>query len=298
MGPAAGWRWLMDAVNLGGRNTRAVFGGAALLMVVALVPTLVQLVMQQGMGMTGEAATLGLLGFSLLYSLLLMGPLSAGYLRVLHASETGAPTRPGAIFQVFGGGQGAGSVIAMLLGLTVIGLLLFGLLAMVFGGDFFARIGSWMMALETAEPGTTPDLPALPDGIGTLMGLLFILGLFFNGVYAIALGQVALGRTGPGTALADGLLGALRNLLPLLVLTVVVMVLGLVALLVVALVVALLAGLGSLVHPALGIALAAPVYLAVLVGVYVVMFGVMYAIWRDVCAAPPDAGGGQHEVAA
>ena len=39
MGPASGWRWISNAVNLGGGNPRAVLGGAALLMAVALVPT-------------------------------------------------------------------------------------------------------------------------------------------------------------------------------------------------------------------------------------------------------------------
>lgn len=297
MGPGAGLRWLMNALNLGGRNPRAVFGGAALLMLVALVPTVVQLVVQEGLGIHDQAIVLGLVGFSLLYSLLLMGPLSAGYLRVLHAAETGAPTRATAIFGVFGPGGGAARVVLVLLGLTVLGLLLFGLLALVFGGDFFAQLGSLMVALETAQPGTTPDLPPLPDGFGALLGLLVLLGMFFNGAYAVALGQVALGGTGPGAALGDGLLGALRNLLPLLVLTIVVMVAGLVALLVVSLVVVLLAFLGGLVHPVLGLALAAPVYVVVMVGVYVVAFGVTYWIWRDVCGgAPADAG--HHEVAA
>lgn len=292
-GPAAGWHWLWKAVNLGGGNPRAVLGGAALMMAVALVPSVVQLAVQGVAGVGSEGAMLGALGFSLLYSLLVMGPLMAGYLRLLHASETGAPTRAAAIFDIFRAGQGAGRVIGVLLLLVVVGLVLFGAIGLVLGGDFFAELLPVMQALEQAEPGTNPELPPLPDGLGKLFGLLFIVGLFFQGAYGIALGQAALGGKGPGGALADGLMGALRNLLPLLVLGVVVMVLGMIAMIVMALVVALLVAVGSLVHPALGMALAAPVYLAAMVGLYVVMFGIVYSMWRDVCGdgdATPGAG--------
>ena len=59
------------------------------------------------------------------------------------------------------------------------------------------------------------------------------------------------------------------------------------------LVVLFLVMLGGLVSPALGAILAIPVYAAFLVMLYVVMFGVMYFIWRDVCggavATPPVA---------
>lgn len=294
-GPAAGWHWLSKAVNLGGGNPRAVLGGAALMMAVALVPSVVQLAVQGVAGTGNDAVMLGGLGLSLLFSLLVMGPLMAGYLRLLHASETGAPTHPTAIFDIFRPGQGAGRVIGVLLLLVVVGLALFGAIALVLGGDFFAGLLPVMQALEQAEPGSNPEIPPLPDGIGKLFALLFIVGLFFQGAYGIAMAQVALGGKGPGGALADGLVGALRNLLPLLVLAVVVVVMGMIAMLMMALVVALLLAVGSLVHPALGMVLAAPVYLAVMVGVYVVMFGIVYYMWRDVCGDGDATPGGGHD---
>ncbi|MBJ6981843.1 MULTISPECIES: hypothetical protein [unclassified Luteimonas] len=299
MGPVAGFSWLKQAINQGGGNPKAVFGGAALLMLVALVPTLVQIVVQGGMGAVSAQATMALLGFSVLYSLVVMGPLFAGYLRLLHANESGAPVHATSIFQVFQAGQGAGRVIAVLLVVIVVGLLLFGAIALAFGGDFFAEMAVVMEALESAEPGETPVIPALPSGTGTLFALLFIVGVFFNGVYSLALGQAALGRASVGQSLADGLLGALKNLLPLLVLTVAVLVVGLVAVFVLALAVALLMALGSFINPALGMVLAAPLYFAAMVAVYVVMFGVIYAMWRDVCGGAADADSSNgHEVAA
>lgn len=299
MGPASGWRWISNAVNLGGGNPRAVLGGAALLMAVALVPTVLQLLVQGGLGLDGQGTAMVLLVLSVLFSLLVMGPLFAGYLRVLHASETGVPTRASAIFEAFGPGRGAGRVIGVLLGLVLVGLVLFGAVAVAFGGDFFMEMVAVLEALENPEQGGAPQLPPLPSGLGTLFGLLFILGMFFNGAYAIALGQAALGGHGALESLRDGFVGALRNLLPLLVLTIVMAVAGMVAVLVLGLLVALLVGIGSLVHPALGILLAAPLYLAAMVAIYVVAFGIMYYMWRDVCGgATPGDGDPQHQVVA
>ena len=56
--------------------------------------------------------------------------------------------------------------------------------------------------------------------------------------------------------------------------------------LVVALVGGLLALVGGLVHPVLAMLLVAPVYLGMIMLMYVVMFGVMYHMWRDICAEP------------
>ena len=59
----------------------------------------------------------------------------------------------------------------------------------------------------------------------------------------------------------------------------------------VGLVMALLAVIGGLVHPVVAMLLVVPVYLALLVAIYVIAFGVMYYMWRDICgdAAPTPA---------
>ena len=59
--------------------------------------------------------------------------------------------------------------------------------------------------------------------------------------------------------------------------------------LVVGIVGGILALVGGLVHKALGMLLVAPVYLGMLLVVYVVMFGTMYFMWRDVCGEAPAA---------
>src|SRR5690349_24927281 len=49
VGPGKGWDWLMRAANLGSQNAKALFGAAAWLMAIALVPTLVQMALQKAM---------------------------------------------------------------------------------------------------------------------------------------------------------------------------------------------------------------------------------------------------------
>lgn len=282
MGPGTGWTWLRRGVNLGATNPRAIFGGAALMVLVALVPTVLQLAVQGTMGAENVPAMGALLAFSLLYSLLVMPPVMAGYLRLIHASETGGVPRAGAVFDVVRSAPDALRIIGLVLLLMVLGIVLFGAVIAGFGLDMLEQLATAVAASQSA----TPTLPQLPQGFGMLMALVMLLGLFFNGVYAIAVGQVALAGRGVFASLGDGLVGTLKNLLPLLVAALVALVGGIVALLALMLVVALLAFIGGLVHPVLAIALAAPVYLLAMVALYVVMFGVMYFFWRDVCADP------------
>ncbi len=298
MGPGAGWRWMMQGINLGRNNPKAIFGGAALLLVVALIPTVVQLIAQVGLKMTSVTAMLGLAGFSLLFSLLVMPPVLGGFLRVIDASENGRDTQATAIFDTFKAGQGAPRMIALAILLTVIAIAVFGAIFAVFGPG----IVSWYMQVLTAQAagGATPaSLPELPSGFGTVVGLSILFGLFVQGAYAVAFGQIALTDRGVGGALSDGLVGALKNLLPLLVLLVIWLVFALVLVLVVGLLVALLGVIGALIHPAMAVILAAPVYLAFILILYVVIFGVMYHVWRDVAGGESARGdGGNNNVVA
>src|SRR5690606_18214037 len=126
-----------------------------------------------------------------------------------------------------------------------------------------------------------------PPGWGKVLGLGLLLGMCLGGAYAIGVGQVVLGGRGVLGAVRDGLAGALRNLLPIVVLAV----LSVLALFALFLVLMLVGGLmmlvGGQVHPALGLFKVAPPHLRMILLIHVVMFGVMYHMWRDVCGAPP-----------
>lgn len=298
MGPGAGWRWLMQSINLGRNNPKAIFGAAALLIVVALIPTAIQLVAQHMLGLTSMTTMAVLIGFSLLFSLLVMPPMLGGFLRVIDASENGRATRAMAIFDTFKSGQGAVRMILLAIVLTLVAFAVIGLILAVFGPG----VATWYLQVITASQGAgagaTPTLPAMPEGLGMVLGLMMLFGLFLQGAYAISFGQVSLTDRSIGGALSDGAVGALKNLLPLLVLLVIWIVFVVVLVLVMALLVSLLTVIGSLVHPALGIALAAPVYLAFMLVLYVVIVGVMYHLWRDVAGGTAAAGGNDNGVVA
>ncbi|MCM2336553.1 MAG: hypothetical protein NDI66_07210 [Pseudomonas sp.] len=297
LGPLAGLHWLRRSIHLGRGNPRAVFGGAALLAGVALVPSIVQLLLLGAVQPGGEGAMAVAVAATLM-SLLLMPPLIGGYLRVIDATERGLPARPTDVFAPFKQGQGAGRLIGLGMLITALYLLMAWVVVSIFG-DGLLTWYQQMAQLAQTPPVEPADLPAPPDGFGRVLGLVSLLALFLGGVYAIGFGQVALGGRRVGAALGDGIVGTLKNLLPLLLLAIVAMAAMLVIALVLGMVLAVLGVIGGLVHPVLGAMLALPVYLAFLLVLYVVLFGIMYFLWRDVCAdAPPPPAANPGEVAA
>jgi len=287
--PAAGWSWLKQAVNLGRRNPQAVFGAVALLALVALVPSVLQAMVQGALSL-GQTGTLAVMAGSTLVMVVVYPLLVGGVLRVIDAAEHGRPTHATALFDTFRAGNGAGRLIGFGVAMFVASLAVFVAVVGLFGQDFLG----WYMELLAASTQNDADAQAkvlqdMPDGFGTLMALGTLAGLFFGGVYAIGFGQVALRGRSVGSALADGVAGTLKNVLPIGVLAVVAFVGFFAFALVAMLVILVLATIGGLVHPALALLLAAPAYLGALLVLYVVMFGVMYYMWRDVCAEGEDA---------
>lgn len=289
MGPGAGWRWLVRGFNLGRHNPKALFGAAALVMVVAMLPSVAQyliLLLSGGADpATGFiAALVGMAVLAVVFPLLV-----AGFLRVIHDAEHGRPTRALAVFDTFRAGQGRGRIVATGLALLAVYILLFAAVLFLAGGDIARWYWEVITVAQSTEPGSAADLPPMPDGMGRLVALSLLVMMITAGLYAIGFGQVALNGRSVGASLADAFAGTLKNVLPLLVLMLVGVVAAVVAILVVGLVVALLVMLGSLVDPVVGVALAVPVYLGFLVAMYVVMFGIMYFIWHDVCGPEPVA---------
>lgn len=291
-GPAAGWSWLKQAIHLGRSNPRAVFGAVVLLALVAMAPSLLQLVVSAlGLGATAAMAAMAVstLAMAVVYPLLI-----GGVLRVIDAAEHGRPTHAGALFETFRAGADRGRLVGFGVVMFVAYLVVFVAVVALFGQDFSGWYAQLLAASTQNDPAAQASvLRDVPPGFGRLMALGVLAGLFFGGVYAIGLGQVALGGSGVRAALADGLAGTLKNVLPIVLLAGVAFVGFFAFALVVGLALLLLAGIGGLVHPLLAMLLAAPVYFGALLVLYVVMFGVMYYMWRDVCGAdvprlPPD----------
>lgn len=287
-GPLAGLGWLQRGISAGYRHPKPIFGGALILLLIVMVPSLVMLPFQFHLRATGTppspAFFIGFMAGSMLLGLLVV-PLYAGYLQVIDAAERGLPARATGIFDPYRQGD-ALRLIGYGLALIVIYIALTGIIILVAGRG----IVDWYMQVLAAQS-SHQSPPGLPQGFGIAMALLTVMGLFMMGFYSVSLGQVALRRRGMFNALGDGFLGALKNLLPLLVLAVSLVIAWLLAVIVIAIVVFVFAFLGMLAGEWLMWVAIIPVYVALVLVVFAAMFGVMYYLWRDVCGGDtvPDA---------
>ncbi|MCD9029115.1 hypothetical protein LDO26_12985 [Luteimonas sp. BDR2-5] len=307
VGAGHGWKWLVQGVNVGRGNPRAVYGAIAILSALALLPSVLQLVLQQVLGLDAQAQLMVIGAVSLL-SMVLYPLLIGGVLRVIDGVERGRPAKATDIFATFSAGAGAGRLMGFGVLMGVLYIATFYALISAFGEgviEWYMEILAISQEMNAqGAPATPPELPLPPAGIGPLMALGLLFGLYFATVYAIGLGQVALGDRPVGGAFVDGLGGALKNVLPVIVVGVLAMAGGFVLMIVFAMVATMITVVAGLLHPALAALLVLPLYLLLLLALYIVMFGVMYAMWRDICGDPlaPDAqapggnGGGSIEL--
>lgn len=280
-GPLAGFGWLSNGIALSFRRPGPLFGGAAWLLLVCLLPSLLTVPIQLRSlhaGLPPDPMLIGglTLGSALLGLLIL--PLYAGYLQVFDATERGLPARARDIFKPYGQGQ-AVRLIGFGLAVLLVYVLVFAVVIAASGNG----LAHWYLQMFAAQANHQPPPTGLPHGFGTALALFLLLWLFMMGFYAISLGQVALRDRGVFGALGDGVVGAFKNVLPLLMLA-----LGsLLALVVIGLgfllVGALLALLGKFGSGWLALVLLVPLYVAFMLWVFAAMFGVMYSLWRDVC---------------
>ena len=282
----APFRWLMKAVDVGRRNPRALFGGFALLLVVALIPSVVQMVAQS---LLAESPQLVLAVYlvTILASLVIMPPLTGSAFRLLHACETGQPAAASDIFDGYRDGGFALRMILTAVLVTLAYLLLAGLLYVVMPGkEFMIELFSRSMA---TPPGGQPDMSGMPPFPPSF--LLWMLGAFavllvLTHAYLLAFGQAALAGQGPADSVLAGFKATLRNVLPFLGFTLVAMVVGFVLVLILAIVVGLFAAVLMAVSPVLAGVVLLPVYLGLMLVMYVVMFGFYYHGWREIFDEP------------
>jgi hypothetical protein len=287
-GPLAGLTWLKRGLNSGRNNPRAIFGGAALLMIGALVPGFLQAFAHAALR-PGPAGATFIAALTTVLAVILLGPLMGGYLRVIDASERGQPAHAADVLAPFRNAHDAQRMIAFSFVMLLVQLGAFSLLWALFGGAL-QHLQEWYLQvsalLQDAKPGQ--QLPPPPDGLGGLFSLGGLFALFVAAVFSIGLGQLALRGRGVGTAVFEGLSGAARNLLPLLVMALVAFALLMAAGVGLLLVAAIL----GLLHPVLALVVFLPLYMLFVLVLYVVMFGVMYHLWRDVAGDAPAAAAG------
>lgn len=287
----AGIGWLNNGIRLGRDNPKAVFGGAGLalaVLIVLMVPLLLlQALAQTHLGMTGApAAALSLL--TMVIALVLSAFFMVGYLRLLDAAAHG---RPVAASDVFNGLRDLATsirAVALMLLITVLHyLLLLALLGMFAPQVIGAYVDMLQLGVGAAgEASAQAGAAEVLDNLWVFFAAMIPLSLFFYAVQSVGLGQIALRGRGVLAALADGVAGAARNALPLLLFAVFAVIGFVIVGLLIALVAVLLAFVAGLVGTWLQvtlIVLAVPVYLGMLVAVYALMFAAMYCLWRDVC---------------
>ena len=279
-GPSAGFGWLTNGFSVGFRHPKLLFGGAAFLLLGCLLPSLVSLLLQFQAIRTGTplspVTSIWIMAFSMLFGLLLV-PLYGGYLRVIDAAERGLPARARDVFKPYLQGE-AFKLMGYGIAMFVVYIAMAGLIIAATGSG----IASWYMQLLTAQSSHLPP-PTLPQGFGITLTLFIVLGLFLMGFHAIGLGQVALHRRNVFGAISDGFIGALKNLLPLLVFAVSALLAGICLVVAFAIAVVLCTFLGKLISAWLAVVLIIPLYIALMLMIFTAMFGAMYHLWRDVC---------------
>jgi len=285
-GPTAGFGWLTRGIDVAYRHPRPLLGGAAVLLVACLLPSLATLPFQWHAVQPGAQPSPVTFGALMLFSMLiglLVVPLYAGYLQMIDAAERGQRARARDIFKPYTQGQ-APRLVGYALLLLVVYVALFAMVMLAAGGG----LAGWYMQAVAAQANHLPP-PSLPAGFMTALALFLVVGLFMMGFHAISLGQVALGNRSVFASLGDGVMGALKNVLPLLVFALSLVLCWIVATIAIVLLVLVVTLLAKLVGTWLVFVLGIPIYIVMALAMYAVMFGVMYHLWRDVCGgdAPP-----------
>jgi hypothetical protein len=280
-GPGAAFGWLSRGISVGFDEPKLLFGAAALVGLAALLPTLITLPMQFYALHAGAPLQSGVFRWIPILSVLLgllVVPLYAGYLQVVDSVERGLLPTIGEIFKPYREGQ-APRLIGYGLLMIVIYFAMFAIVIVVAGGS----TAHWYMQALTAQAAHQQPPTGFPDGFGITLLLFLMVAIFMLGFYSISLGQLTLNNHSVFGAIGDGFIGALKNLLPLLTLTVSLVVVWIGVALCFGIAFFIIAMIGKLVGPWLTLVLIVPLYIALLVLVFTAMFGVMYHLWRDVC---------------
>lgn len=282
----APFAWFMKALDVGGKNPRALFGGFLILLLVGVLPSLVQLGVEHGLKPSLEVL-LTVYGVVMVVSLVLMPPITGSALRLMQNCEMG---RPASALDVLDGYRDGGFAVRMILTSLVLlacYVLVFLLLWLLMPGkefmiELFARSAA-------TPPGGQPDMsgmpPFPPSFLLWMLGALALL-MVLTHVYLLAFAQAALGGQGPLAATAQGFMAVMRNLLPFIGFTLVAFIVGTILLFIVALVLGMVLALLAAVSPVVAIVVGVPVYVVLMLGIYVVMFGFYCHAWRDIFGEP------------
>lgn len=282
--------WFQQAINLGAKNPRAVFGAALLaiaaLYAVAIAMAVVVSALAIGNKTGADAPNLTLvvaIALPLTLLLMLLVPvLLGGLMHVVREAESGRPVRALDVFTTLR--HADGRRLAWL-GVVQVALAVAGgvLTVAVTGSDYWRDYFSVMQAALQGAVQPMPE-PKHP-------GLLFVVQMLFNyfsyGMMLFAIPLMLFSRSRLSDALRDALRATVQN--PGANLMAGVLFIGalIVAAVVMALITSVLTLIGSLIHPTLGLLLAVLPMLGFAAVVLVLIVGATYLAWRDTFGDAP-----------
>ena len=273
------FRWLAEAVLLARAHPRVLFGAAAYLLLVALLPTLLQLMAGSAIQSSVMVRTVLQVVFTLT-ALVVLPPMTGGLYRLVHELHHGRPGKASDVFAVFQEGSATRRLILSNLAFMLVMIVAIVGLAFAFGGQ---ELLGYFSAISALKPGTT-ELPPVPPGLLPLIGVMGLLMVLINTAKELATMQVALAGRDPATAIGQGFKAAALNFGALLLFFVPVAILAFIAATVLVLVLALLATALTMLHPMIAALLIMPVSLAIGLVAYSLIFVFFYQAWLDTLA--------------
>jgi hypothetical protein len=289
----APFQWLIQAFESARRNPRVLITGFALIAAIALVPSVFQIIVDQAApaNMTARGSVMLL---SMLYGVLVMPPLMGAAFQLLHRLENDVPAQAGDVLAAYSDGGFVQRMIGLSVSMFVLNIATFVLLYVLLPGKAF-----WIEIFRrslTTPPGAEPDmtgLPPFPPSTLLWMLLAMFLMIVLMNVHMFAFTRGALGGRGPFAAIGDAFAAVLRNLLPLLGFAFAAGFVGMLLAMLLGMILAVVMAVAMLISPVLGAIIVLPAYLAMMVLMYVTMFGFYYHASREVFAgdaaleAPP-----------
>lgn len=286
-------RWLAQAVNLGVRNPRAIFG-AAVLAVMGLYSVLLlgTLLTQLGAGGGVNTLSLSLLLFTMIGVLLLVPVLLGGLMHVIAEAEAGRPVRARDVFMPFV--RGMAGKLAAFGSLQLVLMLLGGVVSRQLMGDAYMQ--AYNEAINLILQGQQPE--PLPPPAHPLWLFFWQMALSYVNTMLMLLGvaQVVLSGCGFVAAAKGALRAALRNVLPCLILLAVCCIVIVPAGLVLALLGLGLLWLMTQIFAPLAMLLGVLLVQVALALVLVLACGLAYLMWRDMFAGDAPGEDAPHHV--
>lgn len=277
---AQGVAWVREAINVGVRNPRAIFGAAALF-VGALYVLAALAVMPVAIGLQGrsEVSLREAVGVAIPLFVVLtvaMPILLAGLMHVVREAEAGRPVRARDLFS--GLKQGRGRQLA-LLGLVQLAFSAAGaVLVIALAGSHYWP--EYFKAVSDAMAGHV-GVPPQPDHPFLMMLVQLVFNYFNYALMLLCIPLIAFSKLDLVDAVRLAMRAALTNAGTFVIAALLFFSGLIVAAIVIGLATLVVGGLAALVSPFLGAVVSLLLYGAFAVGVLVVLVAVSYSAWRD-----------------